>query len=109
MKLVHLFCRENLPPCREISLCASMLESACAIFVRICLCLLCFGVMKLINGTYFIYPEGKNFTVYVRYFKMRTAMTPEWLTIKQSGSQKCFTKERNSLMMNMPGVRVGLP
>ena len=24
-------------------------------------------------------------------------MAPEWLTIKQSGSQKCFTKERNTL------------
>ena len=24
-------------------------------------------------------------------------MAPEWLTIEQSGSQKCFTKERNTL------------
>ena len=67
----------------------------------------CYEAYK--NGTYFIYPEGKNFGVHVRYFKLRRTMAPEWLTVKQSGSQKCFTKERNSLIMNMPGVRVGLP
>ena len=29
-------------------------------------------------------------------------MAAEWLAIKQSGKQKHFTKERNTLIMNMP-------
>ena len=36
--------------------------------------------------------------MHIRYAKIRRAMIAEWLTIKQSGSQKCFTKERNALV-----------
>ena len=34
-------------------------------------------------------------------------MVPECLTIKQSGSQKCFTKARNTLIMNRPRGSLG--
>ena len=47
------------------------------------------------NGKYFICPEGKIFGVHIKYVKIRT-MAAEWLTIKQSGGQKHFTKERNT-------------
>ena len=46
--------------------------------------------------------RGKTFGVHVSYFKIRRAMAPEWFTIKQSGKQKHFIKERNTLIMNMP-------
>ena len=39
--------------------------------------------------------------MHIRYVKIRRAMAPEWLTMKQSDGQKCFTKERNTLIMNM--------
>ena len=35
-------------------------------------------------------------------------MAPEWLTVQQSGSQKCFTKESITLIMNMPRGSLGL-
>ena len=38
------------------------------------------------------------FGAYIRYVKIRRAMAPEWLTIKQSGNQK----ERNTLIINRP-------
>ena len=64
----------------------------------------CFDANKAYkNGKYAIYPEGKIFGEHIRYIKIRRAVTPEWLTIWQSES---FTKERNTLIMNMPG---GLP
>ena len=80
---------------------AFMLESICAVFVGICLHLFCFGVIKLIKMGNISPIQRKIFGMHVRYVKIKTAMTPEWLTTKQSGSQKCFTKERNSLKMNM--------
>ena len=40
--------------------------------------------------------------MHIRYVKIRRAMTTEWFTIKQSGKQKHFIKERNTLIMNMP-------
>ena len=52
----------------------------------------CYKVYK--TGKYFICPEGKIFGVHIRYVKIRT-VAPEWLTIKQSGGRKHFTKERN--------------
>ena len=68
------------------------------------------------NGKYFICPEGKIFGVHIGYVKIKRAMASVWLTIKQSASQECFTKnffvkkqiplftkERNALVMNMPG------
>ena len=50
----------------------------------------CFVFCK--NGKYFICPEGKIFGVHIRYVKIKRAMASVWLTIKHSGSQKCFTK-----------------
>ena len=44
------------------------------------------------NGKYFICPEGKIFGVHIGYVKIKRAMASVWLTIKQSGTQKCFTK-----------------
>ena len=44
------------------------------------------------NGKYFISPKGKIFGVHIRYVKIKRAMVSVWLTMKQSGSQKCFTK-----------------
>ena len=60
----------------------------------------CYKAYKI--GKYFIYPEGKIFGVHIRYVKIRRVMATEWFTIKQSGKQKHFTKERNTLIMNMP-------
>ena len=51
------------------------------------------------NGKYFIYPEGKIFGLHIRYVKIRRAMAPEWLTIKQSGSQGAHYK---ALIINLP-------
>ena len=59
----------------------------------------CYKAYKI--GKYFIYPEGKIFGVHIRYVKIRRVMATEWFTIKQSGKQKHFTKERNTLIMNM--------
>ena len=42
--------------------------------------------------------------MHIRYVKIRRAMAPEWIAMKQSGSQKCFTKERNTLITNMSGA-----
>ena len=79
-----------------------MLKSVCV--VGICLRLLHFGVIKLIkNGKCFIYPERKIFGVHNRHVKIRRATAAEWLTIKQSGSQKPLQR-RGTLTMNMPGV-----
>ena len=50
LELVHLFHRVNLSTWFwNRFICASMLEFVCAIFLGICTCLLCFGVIKLIK------------------------------------------------------------
>ena len=66
----------------------------CAIFVGIHLRLLCFGFIKFIKmGNISSVPKERSLNI--KYVKIRT-MAPEWLTIKQSGGQKHFTKERNT-------------
>ena len=84
--------------------------SSVCIDAEICLCcwnlfasftFWCYKAYK--NGKCFIYPERKIFGVHNRYVKIRRETAAEWLTIKQSGSQKPLQR-RGTLIMNMPGV-----
>ena len=61
-----------------------------------CVVFWCYKAYKI--GSYFICPKGKIFGAYISYVKIRRAMAPEWVTIKQSGNQK----ERNTLIINRP-------
>ena len=57
-----------------VDLCTN--DGICAVFVGIFLCLLCFGVMKLLKTGSISCPEGELFEVYIRYVKIRRAMAP---------------------------------
>ena len=104
MELVHLFYRANLfTLLRNRFICMHHCWNLCwfcwnffASFV-----FWCYKACK--NGKYFIYPEGKIFGVRIKCVKIRRAMA-----YCQSGNQKRFTKERNTLMMNIPGGSLGL-
>ena len=57
-----------------------MLESVCAISVRICLCISCFVVIQLTKIGNISSILLSIFGVHVRYVKIRRAMAPERLT-----------------------------
>ena len=63
----------------------------------------CYKASK--NGKYFIYPEGRIFGVHIRYVKVRRAVP---LNGSQSRSQRRFTKERSTPVVNRPRGSLGL-
>ena len=53
-------------------------------------------------------PKERFLGACIRYVKIRRAVTSESLTIKESSSQKYFTKARNTLMTNRSEDSLGL-